>query len=705
MNFYFLRIGVTSIMGAILFGTALPCHTQNSTTSVSEEPKTMASIWIEAEDFQASNFISGIGPSNVTADSPGASGALWMYLASPHPPDGKDYFYADYDFTVKTPGLYRLWAATTPQNEGWASGFSLIIDQLKPVHLMGRPFTSNRFGTGLRNHMGWMDGKSRHLEPGKHRLRVMVKEPSGKQAHGIVDAFLLTTDVEYIPQGDHPKYSTQPEWNKVLAGRSPEEFQKQLNLTIYKKKMSQSLEDISEKSRADTIKKILSRPIPPPNISDPGPHEFGVHGMEIPFVKVGVDEDKIKLVYEYLARAGVQSFRTAESCWHRLGENYDNYKELDFQVESAAKYGMTQLFTVGYPPYPFCMGQGLSACKPEFRETKYRDYLEKLFSRYQGRDVIRYTELGNEIDAASTWWSNSTPEMYVEEMKIVNSVVRKSNPHIKIVAFGATHSRSDSHSVNGEGRLFIRKCMDLGIHDYVDGYSIHYAWALAEKELPAFFKQEMRDRKLPSKFLIDTESTSYGRPSDVIKTFARNFYINEMPRVDYYLARDFFENGGSVTSALFDLEWNPKPRLLAYAASVDGMKFRKLVGMAEPAPGIEAYVLEKIGRDGKAVIPKDYSVVLWRNGPNIKEMLEPQPMFGKESSVLVSGLKGLIRAEEWNLDEAKLGEDKMSIHIDDQPKILFCSELPQWKLISNHEWLDRQGASKRESNPVVPVFK
>jgi hypothetical protein len=115
-------------------------------------------------------------------------------------------------------------------------------------------------------------------------------------------------------------------------------------------------------------------------------------------------------------------------------------------------------------------------------------------------------------------------------------------------------------------------------------------------------------------------------------------------------------------------------------------------------------VLERVSAEGKPVVPKDYSIVLWRNGANIKEMLEPQPMLGKELPILVSGLKDVIRAMEWNLDQVKIETDKTSIQIDDQPKVIFCSSLPNWELLANKEWLGRQMSKVRDSNAVVPIF-
>lgn len=61
-------------------------------------------------------------------------------------------------------------------------------------------------------------------------------------------------------------------------------------------------------------------------------------------------------VFELLARAGIDTLRTAELCWHRLGSKVPpelDFTEIDFQVEMARWHGMNFMFTIGYPPAAF----------------------------------------------------------------------------------------------------------------------------------------------------------------------------------------------------------------------------------------------------------------------------------------------------------------------------------------------------------------
>jgi hypothetical protein len=42
--------------------------------------------------------------------------------------------------------------------------------------------------------------------------------------------------------------------------------------------------------------------------------------------------------------------------------------------------------------------------------------------------------------------------------------------------------------------------------------------------------------------------------------------------------------------------------------------------------------------------------------------------------------------------------------INDQPRVIFCGELPDWKMLSPQEWLARQPMPAEKSNAVVPAM-
>lgn len=682
-------------MAGLLAGMLIP--------AVSAAADSPASIWIDAEDTVANNFHRGHVLAEMRPDAVGAAGAQYMAVQIARSAAFAPYF-AEYRVEIRKPGNYKLWLAASPQNAGWASPLYLGFDGAPLISLKGRPTLSKTYGLRPHTYFGWVNGGTYDLPAGVHRLRLEVRETRAMDDTYVafLDSLWLTQDLDTIPEGMAPEGSGQVPWEKQVATRGFDALASSIRAGYYQKRLSAAGE-FDGGSAADIESKLRARPLPGPEIGDPGPHEFGVHGMEKPFVLAGVNAERIQGAYELLARAGVQSFRTAESCWHRLGRDYDNFTELDYQVDSAARYGMTQLLTVGYPPSPYRVSaqSGLSAVKPEYH-GKYRDYLERVLQRYAGRDVIRYVELGNEVDAPNPWWRDSTPEMYVEEMRIVHEVTKRILPEARTVAFGATYARRDDER-GGEfgGRRFIRRCFDLGIADHADTWSIHYTWPLSQRDFPAFMRREETARGLAPKPILNTEEAGYGHPSDMIKLFARNFYIHGMPRVDYYLARDWYEAGTLIYSGLFDLDWNPKPRLLGYAAAADAMRGRTLVGMQASDDDREVYLLETV--DGTVAAGPRFAVVAWVNSREIREFHAPglqQPVEGLSRKL--TGLQGATSAVRWNLDPIRLDASGV-VEIGRHPVVVFTDRKPEWALISADEWLAKQAGQTAAVEALVPI--
>lgn len=653
------------------------------------DPGPMSSVWIEAEDTAETNFIPGAGPSNISRQSPGVSGAAFLTLAAKGPEKGGLPFHAVWRFTVAEAGAYRLWAGVSPQDVDWASPFLLRCNDGPAISLENRKPASGVYGNPPRNQFGWVDAGVLHLEPGEHVLRLEVIRPRTSARddlyHAFADAFLLTQELDYVPAGAYPKQSPHPPWEAVLGDTPLDEFTFRLQQPFYEGRLAASGEGVGEDIEREVVRKLMRRPLPGPEIRHPGRYQFGLHGMEVPFVRKGVDAEKIQRAYELLARVGVQSLRTAESCWHRLGGDYDNVAELDYQIASAARHGITQMFTVGYPPDPYRVSRGLSAVRPEHIE-KYRDYLKTVLSRYAGRGVISDVELANEVDARNPWWVDSTPEMYVTEMRLVKEAVDRYAPGARAVAFGATYARNEQMGGPEGGRRFIRACFDLGIDSHVDAYSLHYTWKLSERDFPEFFRREARERGLPAKPLINSEETSHGHPSDIIKLFARDFLLHGMVRVDYFMSRDWFELGSVKLIGLFDLSWNPKRRLLAYAAAVDAIRHREFLGMAGPAAGIEAYVLRW---DGEGAPPgAEYATVLWNDA--------------SDALVPVAGWRDIGSATDWKLDPVKTGADG-TLQVGGKPLVVFSKSPPDWPLVSPSEWLLHVESGGQNIAPEVPL--
>ena len=456
----------------------------------------------------------------------------------------------------------------------------------------------------------------------------------------------------------------------------------------YDKLIKLTNEDVSIKSRDEVIKKISLRTLPSHHYSSHEIRQFGLHGMESPFATTKVPGEDINRAYLLLAKAGVGRFRTAESAWHRLSDNFSNYTELDFQVNHAKKYGMDFMFTVGYPPAKFNVSPtALSTFKPEY-EFLFRQYLSQLLLRYKG--IVKDVELGNEVDYPNTWWVGGTPKDYVRDLKILKEEARKVDPKIRVVAFAATASRTDKNGGPGGGRKFVREAFSQGIDRYADAYSMHYVWTLNAFPFTQFFRTVIPKSKI-SKPLIDSEDTGFARPSDIIKVFARSLFLFGYQRVDYFLARDYFDNGKLVYTGLFDINWHPKPRLLAYAASADAMRNRSLVGISEPAPGIEAYIL-KINPSHKAINTSLYSIVMWQS-KNLTST-ETYTPWTKAINVgnqyeKVSGIPSIAKAMDWRLNNIKHAPNQ-GFQVGLDPILVFCNQLPKWKFYSSKQWIEKR---------------
>jgi hypothetical protein len=669
---------------------------------VAEVPN--ATIWLEAEDAVSTNFKTpGMVPS-VSATGSGVSAGFYLGCNVEDTKDSGETppYFAEWKAQVATPGTYFLWIAASPQDEGWVSPLWVRVNGGDWVSLEGRKASATRYGVGQENYFGWVKVGEFELKSGPLNLRAEIRSARKMDNRRTVflDALFLTTDATYIPTGNHPIYSPQPTWAELLKNTTFDEYRLKLESLVYHKKIKLETNENPTGLDSDAIISAISKR--PVAIVDPylkNDHEFGLHGMEEPFVVKGKNVEKTRRAFDLLARAGVQNYRTAGSCWHRVGDHFDQFSELDFHNDLVRQSGASQLFNVGYPPPPqFTVSSGLSAVRPEFEE-KYREYLRVVIKRYQAKG-LKYLELGNEVDAENPWWRGGTAEMYVNEMRMLKEEASKIDPKLRTVAFGSTYARSETLGGPNEGRRFVRKCFELGIDKYVDAYSLHYTWPLEQQDFVAFFRKELKKAGSSHKPLLNTEEAGYGHPSDLIKVFARDFYLHDMKLVTYYLAQDWFEAGNLIHSGLFDLEWNPKPRLLAYAAACDAMKYRHLLGMATPAPQVEAYILER-NQDSPGAAPR-YSIVIWKNDPAVKELISSERQELPQGFTSLSLWEGAEESLAWDLQRRSVKGDK-TIQISSIPITILASELPKWDLVEPKIWLEKQILSGEKSKAIVPA--
>ncbi|AVJ16958.1 hypothetical protein CLM71_07345 [Serratia sp. MYb239] len=468
------------------------------------------------------------------------------------------------------------------------------------------------------------------------------------------------------------------------------------NTAMYYTEMKKTREDLSDNTSQYVYDKLMRRELSRASATDGV--DFGVHGMEIPAVKSNRDRKNVEKAFELLSRVGVNSLRSAETAWHRVADkegNPTNFTEVDFQLKMAKKYGMTHNFLIGYPPAKYTVGHNkLSAVAPQYYD-KYKNYLDVTLKHLAGYNV-KYVELGNEVDAPSVWWINSTPAMYVNEMKMLKQAIQKSGQNIKTVAFSATYSRSPFKGGLSGGRRFVEKSFKLGINNYADAYSIHH-YVFGADDLPDYMRSMASKYGGGNKPILDTEqldTSSAGRyksnPYDLVKLFARGYYVYGMKRVDYFMAKDRFINNKLYYFGLFDEQWKPKLRLLAYAMAVDAMKGKHLLFMASPAKDVEAYVLQNnANKSGKK-----YTILMWKNSFNN----------GKATPVIVKGIKGNVTIENWNLDLVNQTDASKGINLDEKPIAIYTDEKPDWQPVDN-KYFSSNLPTVAESRSPMPSDK
>ena len=446
-------------------------------------------------------------------------------------------------------------------------------------------------------------------------------------------------------------------------------------------------ESVSLSTQSEVLHKILTRPLSSNKLLN-GKKVFGLHGMDSSFIRSKYKSTEISLAYEILAKTGVQRFRTSDSMWHRFSPKLDNFYDLDSQTYYANKYGFDFIFMTGYPPEEFnLLPSVFSTFKPEF-EPKYRKYIRVLFGRYN--KFIKEAEVGNEVDYPSIWWIGGSPQNYVRDCRILKEELKNMGSNIKIVGFAATGSRTKNGGGPKGGQSFVNEAFKQGIDKYVDKYSLHYTWLLREKKFIDFFRSQLSffHSKKP---LINSEDTSFSHPSDIIKVFARNLFLYNFESVDYFLARDYFEGEKLFYSGLFDISWKPKLRLLSYALSVDAMGDRDLIGMSNPSLNVEAYVLQKDAFSKSNKRKDKYSIVMWRNSDPIARNETTELKKSNERlkipSIRVDGIKNVFKAYNWRLDGLKFEKINPVFWVNQDPIVIFTDKLPNWKLISAHQWL------------------
>ena len=595
--------------------------------------------------------------------------------------------YAEYEFNISKERRCKIWIACTPMTEGWASPLSYRLDGGKLVSMEGIKRTGAYYGKMY----AWHAIGVQSLRQGSHtlRLEVLRRRKMDDRFSAFIDAILITPDLGYVPAG-YTAYSplapspttTELELYKFICART-------------------TAEEIGPAAGREVRDKLSRRPIKPLARPVDGVRRFGLHGAEQPSITWNGDLKRQAEFYDLISRAGVQSFRTSEGCWHRLGKTFSDFRDFDYQIANAVRHGQTFNLVVGYPDNEFTVvASGLSTFKPEYEEL-YRKYVRSVLSRAKADGAtVEFFEIGNEIDAGFLWYKGGTPESYVRECRIWKEEAARVLPSARICAFGGVTWSRDPHAEPPEwGRSFVDRCFKLGINKYADAYSMHYAWPSKEKEFNEYLDRKMNEAG-GNRLKVNTEESAYRHPADILKMFARDFFLWGYQRVDYFHVQDRFNGVQFINNGLFDRDWNPKLRLLSYALSVDAMDGRVLAGMAAPAENIEAYVLKVPAATGGAK-PK-YSIVIWENdAKRAPELISPPTCNPDFRGRRVSGFNAVAAAWNWRLDPIAFDAKAATFTVTPNPIVVFANALPSWRLVSAAEWkAGMDGAERAHAAPV-----
>ncbi len=116
----------------------------------------------------------------------------------------KGPFYAEYDFNISEENRYKIWIASTPMNEAWASPLGYRLDGGKLVSMEG----IKRAGAYYGKMYAWHAIGVHSLRQGSHtlRLEVLRKRKMDDRFSVFIDAILITPDLGYVPAG-YTEYS------------------------------------------------------------------------------------------------------------------------------------------------------------------------------------------------------------------------------------------------------------------------------------------------------------------------------------------------------------------------------------------------------------------------------------------------------------------------------------------------------------------
>lgn len=166
---------------------------------------------------------------------------------------------------------------------------------------------------------------------------------------------------------------------------------------------------------------------------------------------------------DMIADAGFKFVRM-DFFWARVEriKGYYTFGEYDKLVQSLKSRGIRALFILDYnnPVYGQNWNEGI---RSKERIQAFARFAAAAAERYKNDNVI--WEIWNEPNMKGFWEPAPSPEQYMALLKAVVPALKNADPTAKIIA--------PALSPDYNWREFLKKCLFLGLLNYIDALSIH----------------------------------------------------------------------------------------------------------------------------------------------------------------------------------------------------------------------------------------
>lgn len=116
------------------------------------------------------------------------------------------------------------------------------------------------------------------------------------------------------------------------------------------------------------------------------------------------------------------------------------------------------------------------------------------------------------------------------------------------------------------------------------------------------------------------------------------------------------------------------------------MKGKHLLYMASPQKDVEAYVLQA----NPNTKGKKYTILMWKNPPKNARV----------TPATVTGIRGNVSIEQWNLDVENKADISQGIKVDDKPIAIYTDEKPDWQTVNKSSFAAKLPAMAVSRSPM-----